>query len=208
MKKKISMKANEEVTSNNWWHSKCILISDYILTYWFYIHIILAISIAIVQLRFSIVYDNHCTIDDRIILYLFIMGIIQLGYSLNGILIIFSLLYNKYRYIVPFLSICFGIFQLLVIFLIIWFIIGNYLVFRVEHEVQHINTYHTGTYCHYALYKTAYWTIIIYYIFIIFSFFLLIFKNIKWFFTRIKSFKTYYFNDSSDHTITNSFNKT
>jgi len=186
----------EEVLTNNWWLTKCKSISKYILSYCFYIHIILLIILSIIQLRFSIVYKNDCTIDDRIILYLFVFGIIQIIYSFNGILlIIFSFLYDKYRYITFSLLICFIIQQMVFIFLIIWFIIGNYLVFRVKNIVQHTNSYDTHTYCDDTLYRTAFWTIIIYYIFIILFSIIFVFKNLKCLIEKFKILKNIYSNE-------------
>jgi hypothetical protein len=188
--------AEEEVMINNWWLTKCKSISKYILSYCFYIHIILLIILAIIQLRFSKVYKNRCTIDDRIILYLFVFGIIQIIYSFNGILlIIFSFLYDKYRYITFSLLICFIIQQMVFIFLIIWFIIGNYLVFRVKNIVQNTNSYDTHTYCDYTLYQIAFWTIIIYYIFIILFSIILVFTNLKCLIKKFKILKNIYPNE-------------
>jgi hypothetical protein len=184
------MKDEIEIISDNWWLNKCTAISKYLLSYGFCVHIILIIVLAIIQLRFSIVYDDQCTIYTRIILYLFIIGIIQIIYSFNGILlIIFSLLYNKYFRIIYFLLTCFVIHQILLIFTIIWFIIGNYLVFRVRNQVQHTNSYNYLTYCHYALYHTAFWTIFIYYIIIILFSIILIIINIKWFIKQCTKLK-------------------
>jgi hypothetical protein len=175
------MRTTEEVVSNNWWFEKCTFISKYILSCCFYIHIIIFVSLAIVELRFSVVYKDQCSIDDRIILYLFIIGIIQIIYSTNGILlIIFSFLYEKYRYMVPFFLICFIIHQILLIFLIIWFLVGNYLVFHIKNDFQYTNSFDIHTYCDYTLYQTAFWTIISYYILIILLSIFLILSNRKW----------------------------
>ena len=83
---------------NNCWSIQCIFLSKYILSYYFSIHLILLLSLGIIEIRFSIVYDDFCPIDDRITLYLLIFGIIHIIYSFNGILlIIFSYLFNKYN---------------------------------------------------------------------------------------------------------------
>lgn len=172
---------------NNWWSTKCIFLSKYILSYYFSIHLIMIITLAIVQLRFSIVYNNLCTIDTRIILYLLIIGIIQIIYSFNGILlIIFSVFYNKYSCLMYCLLISLLIHLILFIFLIIWFIIGNYLVFKIKNIVQYTNSYNYRTYCHYSLYQTAFWTLIIYYILTVLFSIVFVCINIKFF---IKKFK-------------------
>lgn len=198
------MMPNKEVTSKDWWSSKLIWINNNVVSYCFFIHIILIISIAIIQIRFSTVYTDHCPIDDRIILYMLIMGIIQIIYSLNGILlIIFSLLHNKYRFVYRLVFICFGIHQIIIILLIVCFIIGNYLVFHIKNVVQYINSYNTTTYCHYSLYQTAYWTIIIQYILMCLFSMICVFKSIKWFSKKFRSVKINSPRDSNDDIATN-----
>jgi len=190
VKNKLPMINENEGASNHCWSYKYIFISKYVLSYCFYIHIILLIPISIIQIRFSIVYENQCTIENRIILYLFIIGIIQIIYSFNGILlIIFSLFYEKYQCFNIFLFIGFLIYQILLIFLIIWFIIGSYLVFHIKDEVQYTNSYNTQTYCDYTLYQTSFWTNITYYILIILFSIFLVFRNIKWFIKKLKCLK-------------------
>ena len=162
----------------------------YILSYCFYIHLGIFICLAIIQLRFSIVYKDHCTIDNRLTLYLFVISITEIIYSFNGIfLIIFSFFYEKYSWINYSLFIDFLIEQILLIFLIIWFIIGNYLFFHLKKQVQFTNSYRTQTYCHYSLYQIAYGTIIIYYILIFFFFLIILFLNSKWFVKQFKYLK-------------------
>jgi hypothetical protein len=183
---------NENIvsTNTNEWSSTCLFISKYVRSYSFYIHILLLLSISIIQLRFSVVYKDDCTIDKRILLYLFAIAIIQIIYSFNGILlIIFSLLYDKYQYMIRFLLICFLIQHILIIFLLIWFIIGNYLIFSIRNTVQYTNSYNTHTYCDYTLYQTAFWTIIMYYILIILFSIILVLTHIKWFLNKLKHLK-------------------
>lgn len=184
------MDNEKQVVSNHHWLSKCKIISKCILTYYFYLHIILLIIIAIIQLRFSLVYDDQCTIDDRIVLYLLVFSIIQIIYSFNGVLlIIFSLLYEKYTYFNYFLFIDFLIHLVIVVILFICFIIGNYLVFPIHDDVQYTNSYNTRTYCDYKLYQTAFWTTIIYYILIILFSIVLVLTNLKWFVKQLKKLK-------------------
>jgi len=187
MENNLPMNDENKVASNNVWLSIGSFILKYTLSYWFYLHIILLITLSIIQLRFSVVYKDQCTIDNRIILHLLVIGIIQILYSFNGILlIIFSLLYEKYPCFNIFLFIDFLIHQILLIFLIIWFIIGNYLVFHIKNVVQYTNSFSASTYCDYKFYHTAFWTNITYYILIILFSITLIIKNQKWF---IKHFK-------------------
>ena len=161
------MNDEKDVTTENWWSKKCTLISKYVLSYWFYIHLVILISISIVQLRFSVVYEGNCTIDDRIVLYLLLVGIFQIIYFSNGLLlIVLCLLYDKYSCLIRFLCIDFFIHQILLVFLLIWFIVGNYLVFHVRNTVQYANSYKTSTYCHFTLYQTAFWLTITSYILI------------------------------------------
>lgn len=173
------MNNEKDVPTDHWWLKLSQIISKYVLSYYFYIHIVLLISIAILELRFSVVYKDDCTIDDRIILYLFLIGIFQIIYSSNGILlIIFSFLYEKYPCLIRFLCIDFLIHQILLVFLIIWFIIGNYLVFHIKNQVQSINSYSTSTYCDYTLYQTAFWITITYYILIVLFIIILILTHL------------------------------
>lgn len=182
--------SEKEAVSDDGHSSKCKVLSKYILSYCFYIHIILLIIMSIIQLRCSLVYENDCTVEDRLILYLFIISIIQIIYSSNGIfLIILSLLYEQYQCLKYFLFIHFLIHQIILIFLLIWFIIGNYLVFHIKDKVQYANSYNAQTYCNYTLYQTAFWTTIIYYILIILFSIVLVFTNIKWFIKRLKKFR-------------------
>jgi hypothetical protein len=184
------MNDENKVIANNFWSSKCVLILKYTLSRWFYLHIILLITLSIIQLRFSVVYKDHCTIDSRIIRHLLVIGIIQILYSFNGIvLVIFCLLYGKYQCFYILILIDFVIQQILVVFLIVWFIIGNYLVFHIKNVVQYTNSYSTSTYCDYTLYQTAFWTNIIYYILLVLFSITLVFTNIKWFIKHFKRLK-------------------
>ncbi|CAF1130598.1 unnamed protein product [Adineta steineri] len=196
------MNSEKHLGTNNWWINKSKFISKYVLSYCFYIHILLLIPLAIIQLRFSTVYDDRCTIDDRIILYLMAIGITQVIYSFNGILlVIFSFLYNKYYFIPYILVICFAIQQILFISVIIWFIIGNYLVFSIQNTVQYTNSYIPGTYCDYTLYHIAYWTIIVYYILIVLFSIILLLTNMQWFLKQFKKCKNYYSRKESEQSI-------
>ena len=181
----------ENLSSNNNSHSKrSEFISKYVLSYIFYIHIILLISLSIIEIRFSRIYQDQCTIDNRIILHLLLIGIIQIIYSCNGILlIIFSVFYRKYPRLTSLLYIDFLINQILLLFLFIWFLIGNYLVFHIKNQVQSENQYNIVTYCHFLLYEVAFWLNIIYYILIVLFSLVLIFTNMKWFLKQFKNWK-------------------
>ncbi|UJR35152.1 hypothetical protein I4U23_027921 [Adineta vaga] len=190
------MDIDKEISNTCWWTKKSKFLSKLILSYYFYIHIILFIPLAIIQLRFSSVYQDHCTIDDRLILYLFVIGIIQLIYSFHGILlIIISFLYEKYSWISIFYFFGFIIQFLFLFCFFIWFIIGNYLVFHMKNDVQYTNTYDIHTYCNYSLYQTAFWTTIVYYIILIVFLVCFFIQNIKWLIEQMKKLHSKTSND-------------
>ena len=180
--------------TNDWWMEKSNEIAKYTQTYLYSSLIAVFLCLSIIQIRFSIVYADLCPIDDRIIFFLFVLGLGEEIYSIVAILVLtLSFFYKSSRCRCRIFVLLFINNQVILIVLLIGFLIGNYLVFHVKNQVQSINSYLNQTYCHDRLYQIAFWTIIIDYILMIMYVIIFIFSNLQWFIKPMKRFQQKFF---------------
>lgn len=140
---------------------RAIGLVHYVQTYFFLSQIGIFLCLSIIQLRFSLIYEHLCPIDDRIVFFLFILALGELIHALLGIFLIGLSFFCEVSPILHRIFVfLFVTDQFLLMILILWILIGNYLVLRVMNQVQSINSYVNQTYCHDRLYRCAVWSVI------------------------------------------------
>ena len=180
-----------ENEQNHWWSVQYTRISKYCLSYSFLVHIVVFLFVAIIQLRFGVVSHGRCTIDDRLVLFLTVFGVIQIICSIDGILLItLALLHNRYPCLVYPFFVALLIDGVFLGLLLTCFFFGNYVVFHIRLQVQSINSYNIHTYCDHRLYQISFWTLVTYYIFIFLFLMFLFVRNIHSCIGHLQRFKT------------------
>lgn len=194
--KRIEVKKHTHAMSgdrsdNDRWFQTCTIISNYILSYCFPIHITVLIFFSIIQIRFSLVYETLCPVDHRIVHFLFVIGILEIIYGGIGVLLlVFTVLYESYLYLCRLFFLFFVIEEILLLILIFCFLIGNYLVLHVKDRVQYLDSFSPSTYCHSRLYQTALWTAILDDVLLVYLFTVFVLKHRQWFLQQIKTCRT------------------
>ena len=142
---------------------------NYVQTYFYTSQIGVCLCLSIVQIRFALIYDDLCPIDQRVNFFLFVSALGEQCYALLAIFVlVFSFLTDVSPYVARLFLPLFVGDQILLIVLFLWFLVGNYLVFHLLNQVQSINPYLSRTYCHPRLYQCALWTLIVDYVLLLF----------------------------------------
>ena len=138
--------------------------------------ILLALPITVLIIGTRYRDPRYCPIQPRISVFLMVNGGVSLGYIIFSILalILITISASRRSFAAIILIIIFGIvLALVLIFSLIWLIIGSVWTFgvrnRVIHEYDRMNNFYLYTYCHPVLYKFTFAYLIVSYILIAFQ---------------------------------------
>ncbi|UJR32565.1 hypothetical protein I4U23_020026 [Adineta vaga] len=129
----------------------------------FHCQLLLPLSIVIVSFVVGILYVHDCPSQSYIPIYLIVQGAVGLFiFVIHLVAIVYIIYIDKYKY--QFITLIAFLSAFLILFLFVWFIVGNISVFSIVKRVQFNDQTNIGSYCNGVLYQTAFWLIICTYI--------------------------------------------